>query len=115
MITDDQLRDLAPRAGFAWSDLRLAQGVLNATGDAALARAEILRIICTFASREHILLADYIARHGDCLQRRHKLYRVKLASARVPDAALHAAIVEYNLVAAAFGDVPLIDPTGLAR
>ena len=114
MITDDQLRDLAPRAGFAWSDLRLAQGILNATGDGALARAEVLRAICAFASREHVLLADFIARHGECLRRRRKIYLLKLAGARVPDAALRGALDEYNLVAAAFGDVPLIDPAGLA-
>ncbi len=105
MITEQELKQLAPESACAWAELEQAGNFLNESGSAKAASPDVLRIICCYAAESRVTPMDFILEHHRYLEERRRLYQLKLDHGLAFGEAMAPALRDLEMVTEAFTDV----------
>ena len=105
MITEQELRQLAPESACAWAELERAGNFLNESGSAKAASPDVLRIICCYAAESRVTPMDFILEHQRYLEERRRLYQLKLDHGLASAEAMASALRDLETMTEAFADV----------
>ena len=105
MITEQELKQLAPESACAWAELERAGRFLNESGSAKAASPDVLRIICCYAAESRVTPMDFILEHHRYLEERRRLYQLKLDRGLASGEAVAPALRDLEIVSEAFADV----------
>src|SRR3712207_2768455 len=98
MISEQELRQLAPESACSWSELERAGRFLNESGSAKAASPDVLRIICCYAAESRVTPMDFILEHRRHLEERRRLYQLKLDHGLAPGEAIEPALRDLETV-----------------
>ncbi len=105
MITEQELKQLAPESACAWSELERVGRFLNESGSAKAASPDVLRIICCYAAESRVTPMDFILEHQRYLEEHRRLYQLKLDHGLASTEAMAPALRDLETVATAFADI----------
>ena len=105
MISEQELKQLAPESACSWAELERVGRFLNASGSAKAANPDVLRIICCYAAEGRVTPMDFILEHQRHLEERRRLYQLKLDHGLASPEELEPAFRDLDLVSAAFADI----------
>ena len=105
MITEQELKQLAPESACSWAELERVGRFLNASGSAKAANPDVLRVICCYAAEGRVTPMDFILEHRRHLEERRRLYQLKLDHGLASAEAIAPALRDLETMTEAFADV----------